>query len=47
MKFQVLRPATLLKKTPEKVLSCEFCEVSKNTYFAEYLQIAASELVKY
>ena len=24
------------KKTPTKVLSCKFCEIFKNTYFAEH-----------
>ena len=33
--------------TPAKAFSCEFCEVFKNTYFVEYLQMAASELVRY
>ena len=27
-----LRPATLLKKTLAQVFSCEFCEISKNTF---------------
>ena len=26
---------TLVHNTPEKVLSCEFCKVFKNTYFIE------------
>ena len=33
--------------TPAKAFSCEFCEVFKNTYFVEYLQMAGSELVRY
>ena len=36
-----LRPATLLKKIPTQVFSCEFCEIFKNTYFVEHLQTAA------
>ena len=32
-----LRPATLLKETPRKVLFCEYCEIFKNTYFKESL----------
>ena len=32
--------------TPAKAFSCEFCEVSKNIYFAEYLRMAAFELVR-
>ena len=27
-----MRPATLLKKTLVQVFSCEFCEISKNTF---------------
>ena len=30
-------------KTVEQVLSCEFCEISKNTFFTEHLWTAASE----
>ena len=31
-------PATLLKKkTLAQVFSCEFCEISKNTFFTEHL----------
>ena len=33
----------ILKGTPTQVLSCEFCELFKNTYFVEDLWIAASE----
>ena len=35
------------KKTPAKVFFSEFCKVSKNSYFVEYLQTATSELVRY
>ena len=39
------QPTTLFKKeTPAQVFSCEFCEIFKNGFFAEYLQTAASEL---
>ena len=27
------------------MFSCEFCEISKNTYFEEHLRTAASELI--
>ena len=38
-----LRPATLLKKeTLAQVFSCEYCEISKNTFFTEHLWMAAS-----
>ena len=36
-------PATLLQKeTLAEVLSCEFCEISKNTFFTEHLWATAS-----
>ena len=42
-KVASLRPATLLKKkTPAEVFSCEFCEISKNTFFTEHLRTTAS-----
>ena len=38
-----LMPATLFKKeTLAQVLSCEFCETSKNTFFHRRLLVAAS-----
>ena len=37
-----LRPATLLKETLAQVFSCEFCEISKNTFFTEHLWATAS-----
>ena len=37
-KVSGLRSATLNKKeTPAQVFSCEFCEISKNTFFIEHL----------
>ena len=37
-----LRPATLLKKeTLAQLFSCEFCEISKTTFFIEHLQETA------
>ena len=37
------RPTTLLKKeTLAQVFSCEFCEISKNTFFTELLWMNAS-----
>ena len=38
----VMRPATLLKKRLAQVFSYEFYEISKNTFFTEYLQTIAS-----
>ena len=31
-----IRPAALLKKTLAQVFSCEFCEISMNTFFKEH-----------
>ena len=31
------------KETPAQAFSCEFCEISKNTFFAEHLWKSASE----
>ena len=44
-----LRPATLLKLrlTLVQMFSCEFCEVSKNTYFYRMPLVAASENLGY
>ena len=36
-KLQAFRPATLLKKTPTQVFSCEIWEILKNTYFEKHL----------
>ena len=33
------------KEIPTQVLSCEYCEIFKNTYFEEHLQTAASVLL--
>ena len=33
IKSQAFRLATLLKRSPTKVFSCEYCEIFKNTYF--------------
>ena len=36
--FKRLRPATLFKKeTLVQVFSCEFCQISKDTFFTEHL----------
>ena len=43
--FKRLRPATLFKKeTLVQVFSCEFCQISKDTFFTEHLQSTASIL---
>ena len=33
------------KKIPTQVLSCEYCDIFKNTYFEEHLRTAASILL--
>ena len=32
------------KKTLAQMFSCKFCEISKNTFFAEHLWTTASEI---
>ena len=34
------------KETLVRVFSCEFCEISKNTFFTEHLRATASEFCK-
>ena len=34
------------KETLAQVFSCEFCEISKNTFFTEHLQIITSLIFK-
>ena len=36
--------ATSLKKTQTQIFSCEYCEISKSTYFQEHLHAAISEV---
>ena len=41
-----LRPLAwnfIKKETLAQVFSCEFCEISKNTFFTEHLRMTASE----
>ena len=45
-KVAVLRPATLLKKTLAYVFSCEFCEISKNTFSYRTPTMAASREIQ-
>ena len=35
------------KETLAQVFSCEFCEISKNTFFAEHLRTSASVCLQY
>ena len=44
IKLQLWEPATLLKKAPTQVLSCESCKLFKNNYFEEHLWTSASKL---
>ena len=44
IELQVKRPVTLLKETPTKVFSSEYCEIFKSTYFEENLQTTASAI---
>ena len=40
-------PATLRKKENlAQVFSCEFCEISKNTFFTEHLLVTAFDIVR-
>ena len=41
-----MRDNFIKKETLVKVFSCEFCEISKNTFFAEHLWATASEQFK-
>ena len=46
--FYMIRPATLLKKeTLAQVFSCEFCEISKNSFSYRTPLVAASEKFLY
>ena len=42
--MQFWGPATLLKKTPTQVFSCEIYKLFKNNYFEEHLWMSASKL---
>ena len=44
-KLAGLRTATLLKKKPWHVFSCEFCAISKNILFTEHLWATASDFI--
>ena len=43
IKWQFWGPATLLKKTPTQVLSCEIYKLFKNNYLEEHLWTSASK----
>ena len=36
------RPATLIKETPTEPFSCEYCEISQNSFFYRTPEVAAS-----
>ena len=43
MLFRSSRPEVFYKEDSlAQVFSCEFCEISKNNFFAEHLQVTAS-----
>ena len=44
---KVLGLQLYLKKSLAQVFSCEFCEISKKTFFTEHLQATASVSPKY
>ena len=37
----------ILQESLAQVLSCEFCEISKNTFFTEYLGATVSVYISY
>ena len=43
MELDDVEPTTLIKETLVQVFSCEFCEISTNTFFTEQLWTTASE----
>ena len=43
-KVAASKACTFIKKTTSQMFSCEYCEISKNTYFEEHLRMAASEV---
>ena len=43
-KFTGLACNFIKKETLTQVLSCEFCEISENTFFTEHIQMTASFL---
>ena len=45
-KLQVWRPATLLKRGSNTVVSCEICEIFKGTYFEGHIRTTASGCTK-
>ena len=38
VKFQASKPVTLSIETPTQVVSCEYCEMFKNSFFIEHLR---------
>ena len=42
-RLQKLDTYTRVPKTMAQVFSCEFCEISKNTFFTDYSRTTASE----
>ena len=44
IKFQALVGNFIKRETLAQVFSCEFCEISKNTFFTEHIWVTASIL---
>ena len=45
IKFRVLTFSFIKKETLAQVFSCEFCEISKKTFFTEHLRAISSEKI--
>ena len=41
MKLQAFETAPLLKRDSNTGVFCEYCKISRNTYFEEHLRMAA------
>ena len=47
IKLQVLACNLIKKETQAQVFSCEFCEISKNTFFTEHFWATVSAFCKF
>ena len=45
-KYNSKSPVVFKKETLAQMFSCEFCEISKNTFFYKTLPLAASKNIK-
>ena len=46
-KVRILACNFIKKETLAQIFSCEFCEISKNTFFTEHLWTIASHIFKF